>query len=184
MSAALGYGPMPKSNANDTPIGKRDVEKALKETNGDDGEGYVGKGIGYGGFDGGKVAMKREEEVEKMSGFGMERREGADIERRREKRRRSKSRERRQRRSRSRDRSRERRHGRRDGEREGHRPRHRSHERSRERHHRYRERSRSEDSNRNSRRDRDRYHGRDRSASPYQSRRDYSSDRYHARSRR
>ncbi|KAF6223301.1 hypothetical protein HO133_000143 [Letharia lupina] len=43
LSEALGYGPTIRSNANETPIGRKEVEKAIKETaEGDDEEGAKG----------------------------------------------------------------------------------------------------------------------------------------------
>ena len=143
LSEALGYGPTIRNNANETPIGQKEVEKAIKETaEGDDED--APKGVGFGGFDRGVVGK---EESEVLGGVGLdtigknltEKRRGGD--RIKEKRRRS----------RSRDSSRERRHRRHThGEERPHRrhksrdrSRHRSRDRSGDRHLHRRERPRS-----------------------------------------
>lgn len=149
LSEALGYGPTVKSNANETPIGRKEVEKAIKETaEGDEEEGA--RGVGFGAFIGG-VPVDEERDV--LGGEGLDRpaseavrvrrREG---EGRKEKRRRSKSRdgsrERRHRRHTHGDERPHRRHGSRD------RPHRRPTDRSRERYSHRRERSRSYDKRR------------------------------------
>lgn len=123
LSEALGYGPTIRNNANETPIGQKEVEKAIKETaEGDDDD--AAKGVGFGGFDRGVVGK---EESEVLGGVGLDavgkslpekRREGDRFKEKRK-------------RSRSRDSSRERRHRRHThGEERPHR-RHRSRDRSR-----------------------------------------------------
>ena len=144
LSEALGYGPTIKSNANETPIGQKEVERAIKETaEGDEEEGA--KGVGFGAFLGGAPGN---EEREVLGGEGLDRPIG---EAQREGRKDGDGRREKKARSRSRDRSRERRHKRHThGEERSHR-RHRSRDRShrrsanrsRERHSYRRERSRS-----------------------------------------
>ena len=146
LSEALGYGPTLNRNANDTPIGQKEVEKAIRETaEGDEEDGA--KGVGFGAFVGG-APVKEEKDV--LSGEGLERPVGEAL---RERRREGDGRKEKRRRSRSRDASRERRHRRHThGEERSHR-RHRSRDRSRrrsinrsrERHSYRRERSRSYD---------------------------------------
>ena len=68
LSEALGYGPTVRKNANDTPIGQREVERAIKETAEGDDEGLA-KGVGFGTFDRG-TAGKEESEV--LGGVGMD----------------------------------------------------------------------------------------------------------------
>ena len=140
LSEALGYGPMPKRNANDMPLGKKEVERAIKETAEGD-EIDEAKGVGFGAFDGSHSGVKGEER-DVLGGVGLEGADGTVSQsrgegRRRERRRRSMSRdgsrERRRRRSRSRERSRERRHRRREDEDRRRRYKHRSRERSRDR---------------------------------------------------
>ena len=146
LSEALGYGPTIRSNANETPIGQREVERAIKETaEGDEEEGA--KGVGFGSYVGG-ASLKEESEV--LGGVGLDRPVGEAV---RERRRDGDGRREKQRRSRSRDRSRDRRHRRHTHGEERthrrHRSRDRSHrrptDRSRERHSYRRERSRSYD---------------------------------------
>ena len=150
LSEALGYGPTIRSNANETPIGQKEVERAIKETaEGDEEEGA--KGVGFGAFVGGAL-VKEERDV--LGGEGMDRPVGeVPTERRRD----GDGRREKKRRSRSRDRSRERRHRRHThGEERSHR-RYRSSDRShrrsmnksRERNSYRRERSRSYDRRRN-----------------------------------
>ena len=64
LSEALGYGPTIKSNANETPIGKKEVERAIKETAGGDEEDEA-KGVGFGAFIGG---LPVNEEVDGLDG--------------------------------------------------------------------------------------------------------------------
>lgn len=146
LSEALGYGPTIKSNANETPIGQKEVERAIKETAEDD-EGEGAKGVGFGAFVGG-APVKEEREV--LGGEGLDRPlDEAPRERRRD----GDGRKEKRRRSRSRDMSRERRHRRHThGEERSHRrhrstsrSHHRSTNKSRERHPHRRERSRSYD---------------------------------------
>ena len=144
LSEALGYGPTVKSNANETPIGRKEVEKAVKETaEGDEEEGA--RGVGFGAFVGGAPV---EEERDVLGGEGLDRSAGEAV---RERRRDGDARKEKRRRSKSRDRSRERRHRRHThGEERSHR-RHRSRDRSqrrlkdrsRDRYSHRRERSRS-----------------------------------------
>ncbi|KAF6241404.1 hypothetical protein HO173_000114 [Letharia columbiana] len=150
LSEALGYGPTIRSNANETPIGRKEVEKAIKETaEGDDEEGA--KGVGFGAFLGGAPV---EEERDVLRGEGLDRPASkVVIERRRD----GDSRKEKRRRSKSRDRSSERRH--------------RRHTYGEERSHR-RHRSRDRSHRRQTDRSRERYsHGRERSRS-YERRRD------------
>lgn len=144
LSEALGYGPTIRSSANETPIGQKDVERAIKETaEGDEEEGA--KGVGFGGFIGG---APMEEERDVLGGEGLDRPTNEIV---RRKRRDDDGRKEKRRRSKSRDRSTERRHRRHThGEERSHRrhrSRDRSHrrltERSRERYSHRRERSRS-----------------------------------------
>ncbi|KAL9631373.1 MAG: hypothetical protein Q9164_005931 [Protoblastenia rupestris] len=70
LSEALGYGPMPKRNANETPLGQKEVERAIKETaEGDDIDGV--KGVGFGAFDGPRNLLARDQS-EVLRGVGME----------------------------------------------------------------------------------------------------------------
>ena len=136
LSEALGYGPTISQNANDTPLGQKEVERAINETaEGEEEEGA--KGVGFGGFEGGGVER---EEKEVLGGVGLEG-GGMDVvrERRRDREGKRERRRMRRRRSGSRDRSTERRHRRHMyGDERGHR-RYRSKDRSR---HRSRDRSR------------------------------------------
>ena len=165
LSEALGYGPTISSNANETPIGQKEVERAIKETaDGDEEDGATG--VGFGAFVGGAPVK---EEMDVLGGEGMDR---PVVEVPRERRRDGEGKKEKTRRSRSRDRSRERRHRRHThGEERSHR-RHRSRDRShhrltnrsRERHSYRRERSRSydgRDNERTSRRRPDRSHSPD-----------------------
>ena len=146
LSEALGYGPTIKSNANETPIGQKEVERAIKETaEGDEEDGA--KGVGFGAFVGG-APMKEVRDV--LGGEGLDGPVGGVL---RERRREGDGRKEKKRRSRSRDPSKERRHRRHThGEEKAHR-RHRSRDRSRrrstnrsrERHPHRRDRSRSYD---------------------------------------
>ena len=172
LSEALGYGPTIRHNANETPIGPKEVERAIKETaEGDDED--APKGVGFGGFDCGVVGK---EESEVLGGVGLDtigkpltekRRDGDRIKEKR-------------RRSRSRDNSRERRHRRHtDGEERPyrrHRSRHRSRDRSGDRHLHRRERPRSSDRRREDERLPRRHRERSFSPSPHRRRR-YSRDR-------
>ena len=176
LSEALGYGPTIRSNANETPIGQKEVEKAIKETaEGDDED--APKGVGFGGFDRGVVG-KVESEV--LGGVGLDsigkglsekRRDGDRLKEKRK-------------RSQSRDGSRERRHRRHThGEERPHR-RHRSRDRSRhrsrdwadDRHSHRREPPRSYDRRRDDERLPRRHRKRSFSPSPHR-RRNYSRDR-------
>lgn len=159
LSEALGYGPTIKSNANETPIGQKEVEKAIKETaEGDEEEGA--KGVGFGAFVGGAPVQ---DERDVLGGEGLERSASEAV---RERRRDGDGRKEKRRRSKSRDRSKERRH--------------RRHTRDEERSHR-RHRSRDRSYRRPSDRSRERYsHRRDRSRS-YERRRD--DDQPHRRRR-
>ena len=170
LSEALGYGPMPKRNANETPLGKKEVERAVKESAGDDEEA-MGKGIGYGAFEGLKGGKGEEKEV--LGGVGLDDprpptiRQGRPDKRPNRRSRsgdRDPSRDRRHRRSRSRDRSRERRHHRRHNEDCGRPTRHRHRSRDHQSDRRYRERPRTDEKRRD---DQYRYDRRkDRSSSP------------------
>ena len=165
LSEALGYGPTIRSNANETPIGQKEVERAIKETAGGDEEDGA-KGVGFGAFVGGAPVK---EEVDVLGGEGLDR-PATEVKRERE--RDGDGRKDKKRRSISRDRSRERRHRRHThGEERLHRrhrsrdrSHHRSTNRSRERHSYRRERSRSYDrraDERTSRRRPDRSHSPD-----------------------
>ena len=165
LSEALGYGPTLRSNANETPIGQKDVERAIKETAGDDEEDGA-KGVGFGAFVGGAPVK---EEMDVLGGEGLDR---PAVEVMRERGRADDGRKDKRRRSRSRDKSRERRHRRHthDEERSHKRRRsrdrshHRMTNRSRERHSYRRERSRSydgRDDERTSRRRQERSHSPD-----------------------
>ena len=177
LSEALGYGPTIQKNANETPIGQKDVERAIKETaEGNEEEGA--KGVGFGSFDRG-VAAREEREV--LGGVGLEAPVvGAARERRRD----DGGRKEKTRSSRSRDRSRERRHRRHtygdEGSHRRHRSRdrsrHRSRDRAREGHSHRRERSRSYDRRRDDERPPRRMRERSYSPDPYRRRR-YSRDR-------
>lgn len=150
LSEALGYGPTLKTNANETPIGKKEVEKAIKETvEGDEDVGA--KGVGFGGFSAGGP-IKEERDV--LGGVGMEAGSREPI---KTTRRIDDGREHKRRRSKSRERTKDRRH--------------RRHTHGDERSHR---RHRSKDGLRRRSRDgsRDRYsHRRDRSRT-YERRKD------------
>lgn len=146
LSEALGYGPTARSNANETPIGRREVEKAIKETAEDDEEEGA-RGVGFGAFVGGAPV---DEERDVLGGEGLDKQQlsGEGVSQRR---RDDDGRKEKRRRSKSRDRSRERRHRRHThGEERSHRrhgSRDKSHRRptdwSRERYSHRRERSRS-----------------------------------------
>ena len=168
LSEALGYGPTIRSNANETPIGQKEVEKAIKETaEGDDED--APKGVGFGGFDRGVVGK---EESEVLGGVGLDsigiglpekRRDGDRIKEKRK-------------RSRSRDSSRERRHRRHThGEERPHR-RHRSRDWADDRHSHRREPPRSYDRRKDDERLPRRHRERSYSPSPHRRRR-YSRDR-------
>ena len=178
LSEALGYGPTIGKNANETPIGQKEVERAIKETaEGDDED--APKGVGFGGFDRGLVGK---EESEVLGGVGLDATGESHMEKRRDGDRIKVKR----RRSRSRNRSRERRHQRHTyGEERPHR-RHRSRDRSRhrsrnwsgERHSHRRARSRSHDMRRDDDRLPRQHRERSFSPSPHRRRR-YSRDRDH-----
>ncbi len=103
LSEALGYGPTVKKNANETPIGKKEVERAIKETaDGDEEDGA--KGVGFGVF---SAAGPAKEERDVLGGVGLEAGSGEMVKVRRNN---DDVREHKRRRSRSRDKSRERRH--------------------------------------------------------------------------
>lgn len=126
LSEALGYGPTIKSNANETPIGKKEVERAIKETaEGDEEEGA--KGVGFGGFcTGGPI----KEERDVLSGVGLDANSGEVM---KTSSRNDNGREHKRRRSKSREKSRDRRHRRHtNGDERSHR-RHTSRDRSRRR---------------------------------------------------
>ncbi|KAL2039079.1 hypothetical protein N7G274_008128 [Stereocaulon virgatum] len=129
LSEALGYGPTISKNTNETPIGKKEVERAIRETaEGEEEEGT--KGVGFGGFEG--VAAGRRGEVrDVLDGVGVEAGAG---DRTRSRTRDGEGRmEKRRRRSGSRNRSRERQYRRHThGDDRSHR-RHRSRDRSRRR---------------------------------------------------
>lgn len=106
LSKALGYEPVDRSgvNANQTPLGQKEVEKAIKETaEGDEESGA--KGIGFGGFVG--AGSLKVQEKETLDGVGLE---APGVEAPRERRGEGDSKRRERRRSRSRDRSRDKRH--------------------------------------------------------------------------
>lgn len=176
LSEALGYGPTIRSNANETPIGQKEVEKAIKETaEGDDDN--AAKGVGFGAFDRGVVGK---EESEVLGGVGLDSIGKSLPEKRRDG---DRSKEKRKR-SRSRDSSRERRHRRHThGEERPHR-RYRSRDRSRHRsrdwadnkHSHRREPPRSYDRRRDDERLPRRHRERSFSPSPHRRRR-YSRDR-------
>ncbi|KAB8075444.1 kinase phosphorylation protein-domain-containing protein [Aspergillus leporis] len=156
MARALGL-PVPEkrnSNANLTPLGEKDVQKAVRDTAA--GEDLVideaGKGIGYGSFRGGASSIPGAGDEDKLEAVGLDP-NPADKRRRGGERSRSPGRDKRRDRpsDRTRDRDREHRHRRHRDEREHH---HRSHR------HRSRSRSRSRDrrSNDEGRRRRDDRH--------------------------
>lgn len=179
LSEALGYGPTVRNNANETPIGQKEVERAIKETaEGDEENGAAG--VGFGGSDRGVLGR---EEKEVLGGVGLEAPTvGAPRERRWD---RNGSREKR-RRSTTRDRSRERRHRRhthgdelvRRRQRSRDRSRHRPRDRSKEGHSHRRERSRSYDRRRGDEKSSRRIRKRSYSPHPYRRRR-LSKDRHH-----
>ena len=179
LSEALGYGPTIKRNANETPIGQKEVERAIKETAEGDDEEEGAKGVGFGAFLGAGAPVKEERDV--LSGEGLDRPlQKVLVERKAE----DDGRREMRRRSRSRDRSRERRHRRHThGDERSYRRRrsrdrshHRSRNRSRERHSYRRERSRSYDGKRQD--THSSYRRRERSYSPeVHHRRKYSRDR-------
>ncbi len=150
LSKALGYEPVDRSgvNANMTPLGQKEVERAIKETaEGDEDAGA--KGVGFGGFVG--AGGMKVEERETLGGVGLE---GLGREAPRERRGEGEGKRREKRRSPSRDRSRDRRHRRHTYEDDISHRRHKSRNRSRyriregsgDRHHRHtprRARSRS-----------------------------------------
>ncbi len=106
LSKALGYEPVDRSgsNANTTPLGQKEVEKAIKETAEGDEEAEA-KGVGFGVFLG--AGGPAGEDRETLGGVGLD---GAGGQATRERRREGDGKKRERRRSRSRDRSRERRH--------------------------------------------------------------------------
>lgn len=173
LSEALGYGPTVKSNANETPIGRKEVEKAIKDTaEGDEEEGA--RGVGFGAFVGGAAV---DEERDVLGGEGLDRPASEVV---RERRRDGDARKEKRRRSKSRDRSRERRHRRHThGEERSHR-RHRSRDRShrrptdrsRDRYSHRRERSRSYERRRDDYQPISRRRERSHSPDPYRRRRD------------
>ena len=178
LSKALGYEPVDRdNNANNTPIGYKEVEKAIKETaEGDDETGA--KGVGFGGFLGTGGLAEAGRDV--LSGTN-----SGDVESHRLKRQQElESRQRREKRerSRNRDRSRERRRRRHthDDRRLHHQHysresgRHRSRSRSKDRNRHRRHRSRSYEDSRDARYHRGR---RERSYSPDPRRRQTSRDR-------
>ncbi|KAG8531962.1 uncharacterized protein KY384_003598 [Bacidia gigantensis] len=70
LSAALGYEPIPRGNPNETPLGKKEVEKAIRETaEGDEPESA--KGIGFGAFEGLRKG-KGGGDTEMLEGVGFE----------------------------------------------------------------------------------------------------------------
>lgn len=143
MARALGLPIPPKSasatNANLTPLGAKDVQKAVRDTTADEdlANDGMGKGVGFGSYGGGAHIGGDDEKLEAVGLFPEEQRH----------RRRSRSprREKRRDRNGSRDRERERRHRRYHDDRERHHHhnhRHRSRSRSSP-HNRYRRRRRS-----------------------------------------
>lgn len=159
LSRALGLPVASKkaggnANANMTPLGGKDVEKAIKEAADDDGEEEGARGVGFGAF-GGTPGMDKGNSGERIEAVGMDHAVSRKSHRssRRERKGRSRSREGGRRRERSRERHREKDQIRRDHERyhQERRPRSRSGDRERRRR-RSRSRSRS--------RDRKRGHGR------------------------
>ena len=174
LSEALGYGPTVKSNPNEMPVGRKEVERVVREMAGGEEEGGA-KGVGFGAFVGGK-GMGEEGDV--LGGEGLEGDGGGVV-------RDGDGRRERKRRSRSRDGSRERRYRRHTrGEERAHK-RYRSRDRSfrrptdrsRERYSYRRERSRSYERRRDD--DRPLRRPRERSSSPgLPRRRGHSRDRY------
>ncbi|RWQ92956.1 kinase phosphorylation protein-domain-containing protein [Paecilomyces variotii] len=105
MARALGLPVPPRStNANLTPLGSKDVQRAIQETTGGDAEDG-GKGIGFGSYGGRASGARLGPEADKLEGVGLDERPS-----RRDRRDRSRSPERRRDRSRDRNRERERRH--------------------------------------------------------------------------
>lgn len=104
LSKALGYEPVDRSgiNANTTPLGQKEVEKAIKETAEGDEEAEA-KGVGFGVFLG--AGGPAGEDRDTLRGVGLDRAGGQAPERREE----GDGKRRERRRSRSRDRSRDRR---------------------------------------------------------------------------
>ena len=180
LSRALGYEPVDRgeSNANNTPIGKNDVARAIKDTaEGEDDAGV--KGVGFGGFM--SAGGFKEESRETLDGYGLD---GDEREPERPQARAGDRKHHRRERSHGRDRSRDRRHRRhthdhgkshqRDRSKDWDRYRSRSRSRDRHRHQRRRSRSceRTRDDDRSYRRHRDRSYSPD-----PPKRRDYSRDR-------
>ncbi|KAL9123740.1 MAG: hypothetical protein Q9217_006859 [Psora testacea] len=175
LSEALGYGPMPKRNANETPLGKKEVERAIRETaEGDELE--VVKGVGFGTFGPRNGDAGGQSEV--LSGVGMEDQTSivavpTGNERPKKKKRSSKSRERYRHRRHERSRSRDQKHKRHGYRNEEYDRRYSSQERRGEKYGHHRQRSRSYESRR--------YDGphherrRDRSGSPRHYKRRYQS---------
>ncbi|KAK2764964.1 hypothetical protein FQN54_008663 [Arachnomyces sp. PD_36] len=174
LSRALGLPVAPKgANTNMTPLGGKEVEKAIMETADDDGNGEGVRGVGFGAF-GGAAGTQKGNGGERIEAVGVNPDPHARASRssRRERRGRSRSREGDRRRGRSRDRYGEKKkdHSRRDYER--HHPerrRHRSRSGDRETRRR-RSRSRSRSRERKREHGRDRHRRRDRSRSPDASR--------------
>ncbi|KAL1970281.1 hypothetical protein VTN77DRAFT_5441 [Rasamsonia byssochlamydoides] len=173
MARALGLPVAPKNtNPNLTPLGGKEVQKAIQETTAqaqDDEEGRGRGGIGFGSYGGGLSGMPAKDNDERLEAVGLDsdRRAGT-------RRSRSRSRSRSPRRESKRERSRDRDRGRdRDRDRDRERRRHRhDHDRDRVReHHRHerryrsRSRSRSRSQDRHRRRERERSHHRRRTTS-------------------
>lgn len=176
LSKALGYEPVDRGdvNANNTPVGRKEVEKAIKETaEGDDEAGA--KGVGFGGFVGARGPAEEGRDI--LGGIGLEgptrkpsKQNGNPDDRRRDKRERSRSRNRKHRRHTHDDHRAHRRYHSRDIER------HRSRSRSRDRHYHRRQRSRGYERPRGEERRPRRPRERSYSPDP-QTRRGYSRDR-------
>lgn len=167
LSRALGLPVAPKSsNANMTPLGGNEVEKAIMETADDDGNGEGVRGVGFGAF-GGAPGMNKGNNDERIEAVGVDpttsRKGHHKSSSRKERRGRSRSREDHRGRDRSRDRYRDRNQRRRDYERHHQERRHRSGERE---HKRRRSRSRSRSRDRKRDNGRDRHRRRERSRSP------------------
>ncbi|GAD91530.1 conserved hypothetical protein [Paecilomyces variotii No. 5] len=74
MARALGLPVAPKStNANLTPLGEKDVQKAIQETRSGDAEDG-GKGIGFGSYGGGTSGARLGPDADKLEGFGLDER--------------------------------------------------------------------------------------------------------------
>lgn len=187
MARALGLPVPPKSasanNANLTPLGGKDVQKAIRDSTADEdlAEERMGRGVGFGSYGGGAAAAHAGGENEKLEAVGLLPDQRGD---RRCSRSRSPRRERRRDRGGDRDRERERRHRRHHDDRERH------HHRSHRHRHRSRSRSASRDRDRPRRRSYSRSRSRDRRRvddeykRPRQAERDFSPEHRGHRSHR